>query len=45
MKVLMLNGSCNPKGCTYTALTEVGKTLTLSLIHIFIQLLLSVPAK
>lgn len=28
MKVLMLNGSCNPKGCTYTALTEVGKTLT-----------------
>ena len=28
MKVLMLNGSCNPKGSTYTALTEVGKTLT-----------------
>ena len=28
MKVLMLNGSCNPKGCTYTALREVGKTLT-----------------
>ena len=28
MKVLMLNGSCNPKGCTYTALTEVGKALT-----------------
>ena len=28
MKVLMLNGSCNPKGCTYTALTEVGKSLT-----------------
>ena len=28
MKVLMLNGSCNPKGCTYTALTEVGKTLS-----------------
>ena len=27
MKVLMLNGSCNPKGCTYTALTEVGKSL------------------
>ena len=25
MKVLMLNGSCNPKGCTYTALTEVGQ--------------------
>ena len=28
MKVLMLNGSCNPKGCTYTALTEVGKALS-----------------
>ena len=26
MKVLMLNGSCNPKGCTYAALTEVGLT-------------------
>ena len=24
MKVLMLNGSCNPKGCTYTALTDAG---------------------
>ena len=27
MKVLMLNGSCNPKGCTYTALEEIGRTL------------------
>lgn len=27
MKVVMLNGSSHPKGCTYTALTEVGKTL------------------
>lgn len=27
MKVLMLNGSPRPRGCTYTALTEVGKTL------------------
>lgn len=27
MKVLMLNGSANAKGCTYTALEEVGKTL------------------
>ena len=27
MKVLMLNGSCNPKGCTYTALTEVGNLM------------------
>lgn len=27
MKVLMLNGSANEKGCTYTALTEVGKAL------------------
>lgn len=27
MQVLMLNGSSNPKGCTFTALTEVGKTL------------------
>ena len=29
MKVLMLNGSPNKKGCTYTALTEVGETLKL----------------
>ena len=27
MKVLLINGSPNEKGCTYTALTEVGKTL------------------
>ncbi len=27
MKVLMLNGSSNKKGCTFTALEEVGKTL------------------
>ena len=27
MKVLLLNGSPNEKGCTYTALTEVRKTL------------------
>lgn len=27
MKVLMLNGSSHEKGCTYTALTEVGKIL------------------
>jgi multimeric flavodoxin WrbA len=27
LKVLMLNGSSNLKGCTYTALTEVGKSL------------------
>ncbi len=27
MKVLMLNGSAKPRGCTYTALTEIGKTL------------------
>lgn len=27
MKVLMLNGSANAKGCTYTALEEIGKTL------------------
>lgn len=27
MKVLMLNGSSHEKGCTYTALTEIGKTL------------------
>lgn len=29
MKVLMLNGSSNLKGCTYTALTEIGKILNL----------------
>lgn len=27
MKVLLINGSPKEKGCTYTALTEVGKTL------------------
>ncbi len=27
MKVLMINGSPNEKGCTYTALSEVAKTL------------------
>jgi len=27
MKVLLINGSPNMKGCTYTALTEVEKTL------------------
>ncbi len=27
MKVLMLNGSANQKGTTFTALTEIGKTL------------------
>lgn len=28
MKVLMINGSPHAKGCTYTALTEVGRALT-----------------
>ena len=27
MKVLLINGSPHEKGCTYTALTEVAKTL------------------
>ena len=27
MKVLLINGSPNEKGCTYTALAEVAKTL------------------
>ena len=27
MKVLLVNGSPHKKGCTYTALTEVEKTL------------------
>lgn len=27
MKVLMVNGSSNETGCTYTALTEIGRTL------------------
>ena len=27
MNVLMINGSPNAKGCTFTALTEIGKTL------------------
>lgn len=28
MKVLLLNGSCRPHGCTYTALNEIAKTLS-----------------
>ena len=27
MKVLMLNGSPHPRGCTYTAMSEIGRTL------------------
>ncbi len=27
MKVLLMNGSCHAKGCTYTALTEIAATL------------------
>ena len=27
MKVLLVNGSCHEKGCTYTALAEVAKAL------------------
>ena len=27
MKVLLLNGSANQKGCTYTALEAIGRTL------------------
>ena len=27
MKILLLNGSPNAKGCTYTALSEVAKTI------------------
>lgn len=27
MKILLLNGSPNAKGCTYTALCEVAKTI------------------
>ena len=27
MKVLLINGSPNEKGCTYTALTQVAETL------------------
>ena len=27
MKVMLVNGSPNKEGCTYTALTEVAKTL------------------
>ena len=32
MKVLLINGSPNKKGCTYTALCEVEKELEISLI-------------
>lgn len=28
MKILMVNGSPHPKGCTYTALSEMGKVFT-----------------
>jgi multimeric flavodoxin WrbA len=39
MKVILINGSPNAKGCTYTALTEVEKTLnqegiTTEIIHV-----------
>ena len=27
MKVLLINGSSNPQGCTYTALSEIASTL------------------
>jgi multimeric flavodoxin WrbA len=30
MKVILVNGSPNKRGCTYTALTEVAKTLVTS---------------
>lgn len=30
MKVLLINGSPNTKGCTYTALNEVAKTLEIA---------------
>ncbi|MBQ8189657.1 MAG: flavodoxin family protein [Lachnospiraceae bacterium] len=33
MKVLLINGSANQKGCTYTALTEVEKILNEEGIH------------
>lgn len=33
MKVLLINGSPNAKGCTYTALTEVEKTLNEAGVH------------
>ena len=33
MKVLLINGSPNAKGCTYTALTEVEKTLKVEKIE------------
>ncbi len=33
MKVLLVNGSPNAKGCTYTALAEVAKTLNENLIE------------
>lgn len=33
MKVLLINGSPNEKGCTYTALNEIAKTLNLESIE------------
>ena len=40
MKALLVNGSPHPRGCTYTALTELKNTLEaegieVELIHIF----------
>lgn len=45
MKVLMLNGSCNLHGCTYTALTEIGKVLNDNGIDYEIYQLGSQPVK
>ena len=44
MKVLLINGSPNEKGCTYTALNEIAKTLNLESIETEISRLVSSSA-
>ena len=39
MKVLLLNGSPHEKGCTYTALAEIAKTL-LFILNFYLQQIL-----
>ena len=45
MNVLMINGSPNAKGCTFTALTEIGKTLQTELLNIEIMQLGKQPIR
>ena len=45
MKVLLINGSPREKGCTYTALAEVEKTLQKNEVQSYIDTILENLAK